>query len=89
MPSSQQACQDKVLERKSALIEQAFRELYPEKHLSFTSSITYTKQFSSFNANIRKHYNHIEVRMSHLWKDIGKEIQMGLIQSLAYEVVQG
>jgi len=63
------------------MIKKAFKDLY-NKEFYYTSKIKYSKKFTAYNANIRKRGNYIEVHASHLWKDIGEEIQIGLIQHL-------
>lgn len=63
------------------MISRAYFELYNEP-CDYTTSLKYSYAFKGFNANIKMRKNHIEVRMSHDWKGISEDIQVGLIQLL-------
>jgi len=71
------------------MIKEAFLDLYPEEEFLYEGKVTYTKRLKEYNANIRKSHGLIEVRMSHLWKDIGKEVRMGLVQLLLMKLFKG
>ncbi len=64
------------------IIKEAFVNLYPNKEFNFTTKLNYSKRFKEFNANLKRVGNNIEMNLSYEWKDIGREIQMGLIQHL-------
>lgn len=63
------------------MIPRAYFELFNEP-CEYTTSLTYSHAFKGFNANIKMRKNHIEVRMSHDWKGVSEDIQIGLIQLL-------
>ncbi len=73
-------------EKKSNLIEKAFREIYPERPFFYIPTIKYTAQFNGFNANIRLRSTMIEIRMSKEWEQVSEEMQIGLIQSLLIKI---
>lgn len=64
------------------MIEKAFSQLYPNKPFPYQAEIKYSKRFTPFNANIRKQGNKLTLNASANWKDVGEEIQLGLIQTL-------
>ena len=68
------------------LIEQAFKELYPDREFSYITEVKYSAKFNNFNANIRLSGNRIEFHMSKEWKQISEEIQIGLIQGLLVRI---
>jgi len=57
----------------------AVLELYPNVDVS----IKYSRKFTDFNANVKKVGNTLHFSLSHMWKDVSEEIQMGLLQYLA------
>ncbi len=69
-----------------SLIEQGFKELYPNKEFHYISALKYSGKFNGFNANVRLSLNKIELHMSKDWQQISEEIQMGLIQSLLTKI---
>ncbi|MFC1801649.1 SprT-like domain-containing protein [Nanoarchaeota archaeon] len=64
------------------IIEEAFRKLYPNRQFNYTCSLKYSGRFSPYNANIQYAYGHLQLKLSKEWKKIGREIKIGLIQSL-------
>ncbi len=69
------------------LAEQAFNELFPEKNLEeYEFEIKYTGRFKPYNANVRYRSNSLQFNLSRKWKNISKEIQIGLIQGLMLRV---
>jgi predicted metal-dependent hydrolase len=64
------------------LVKKAFSELYPEKEMDFDTRLMYSKAFKGFNAKVKYTKTYMEFRLSHGWKDVSEEIQIGLIQSL-------
>jgi predicted metal-dependent hydrolase len=64
------------------LIEESFKRLYPDKEFNYLAKIKYSGRFKSFNANIRLRLNNLTLNLSKDWKDIDKEIKIGLIQEL-------
>ena len=68
------------------LIQQAFKDLFPDKEFTYTHSLNYSGRFNGFNANIKMRWNHIEINMSRQWETISDEIKIGLIQSLLAKI---
>ncbi len=68
------------------LIQQAYKELFPEKEFNYTYSLNYSGRFNGFNANVKMRWNHIEINMSKQWKHVSDEIKLGLVQSLLAKV---
>lgn len=68
------------------LIRKAFTELYPEKESAFESKLNYSKAFKGYNAKVKYTKYTMEFRLSHAWKDVSDEIQVGLLQSLLNKV---
>ena len=64
------------------LVEQAFRELYPNKTFPYESTLTYSGHFKGYNANIQLAGHQLCVSMSKQWRAVSKEIRMGCIQEL-------
>lgn len=69
------------------LVEQAFNELFPEKDLeNYNLKIKYTDKFKPYNANVRYTKNSLQFNLSKKWRNISKEIQMGLMQGLMLRI---
>lgn len=68
------------------LVENAFRQLFPDKEFNFSAEITYSRAFKEYNANVKYRPNHLEFRLSHLYADVSEEIVIGLIQSLLLRI---
>lgn len=64
------------------LAQDAFEDLFPDKELEYQFSLKYTKQFKPYNANVRKQGKNITFHLSHKWKTVSREIQIGLLQEL-------
>jgi len=64
------------------LVKKAFAELFPEKEIDFDARIKYSKAFKGYNAKVKYTRNFMEFRLSHSWKEVSDEIQIGLLQSL-------
>ncbi len=64
------------------LIQESFERLYPNKAFDYAAEIVYTGRFKPFNANIRKTHDKITLNLSKSWKNVDKEIVIGLIQEL-------
>ena len=71
-----------------SLIEEALRQLYPEKELKYNSSLKYSRRFNPYNANVRLSGNNLMFNLSREWKKISKEIQIGLIQELLGKILK-
>ena len=66
----------------SHIVEEAFRQLYPEKELKYSFSLKYSRKFKPYNANAKLYGNLMSFHFSKEWKKISSEIQIGLIQEL-------
>lgn len=65
-----------------SIVEQAFKELYPEKEITRRLILRYNGKFRGYNANIRMNSYELTIAMSKKWKTISPDIQKGLIQEL-------
>ena len=69
------------------LVEQAFNDIFPEKDLeNYNLKIKYTDKFKPYNANVRYTKNSLQFNLSKKWRNISKEIQMGLMQGLMLRI---
>ncbi len=69
------------------LAEQAFKELFPEKNLGdYQLKVKYTDRFKPYNANVMYTKNSFQFNLSRKWKNVSKEIQIGLIQGLMLRI---
>jgi len=69
------------------LVEHALNELFPEKNLEdYELKIKYTDKFKPYNANVKYTKNSLYFNLSKKWRNVSKEIQMGLIQGLMLKV---
>jgi len=67
----------------STIPKDAFSDFFPEKDIeSYQFSMEYTAKFKPYNANVKRRGNSIMFSFSHKWKDISREIQIGLCQEL-------
>lgn len=66
------------------LIEESYRELFPERSFTYEARIRYSKAFKDYNANIKfyKHKNELIISLSKNWNVVSKDIKKGLIQEL-------
>ena len=64
------------------LIEEAFKNLYPDREFNYSCSLKYSGHFKPYNANIKYGFGRVELKLSREWKKIDREIKIGLIQSL-------
>ena len=68
------------------LIQEAFQRLFPEKPFTYHAEMEYNRRLGTFNANIKKYQNTISLHLNLQWKDIDKEIKIGLVQSLLLRI---
>ena len=69
------------------IAKEAFEELFPEKNSSnYDFDIIYTNKFKPYNANVRYTKNSFQFNLSKSWKNVSKEIQIGLLQGLLLRV---
>jgi len=71
------------------IIRQAFQELYPDKELDKEVSIRYSGKFKPFNANVKISPYKLHFNLSREWRDVSREIKIGLIQSLLIRIYKG
>jgi hypothetical protein len=64
------------------LIKEAYAKLYPDKEFNFNEKIKYSAKFNDYNANVKYTADSLRFNLSKKWKDVSKEIKIGLIQSL-------
>ena len=69
------------------IVEEAFREMYPEKSLKYCMALKYSRKFKPYNANVRLYGTNLIFNLSRDWKKISKEIQIGLIQELMAKIL--
>ena len=72
----------------SSLVKEAFKQLYPEKDLRYDVSLKYSRKFNAYNANVKLYRNSLMFHFSRDWKNISKEIQIGLVQELMTKVLK-
>jgi hypothetical protein len=68
------------------IIHEAFKQLYPDKELKYNTSIKYSNKFKAYNSNVRITGNHLQFNLSKKWKEIDRNICIGLIQELLIKV---
>jgi hypothetical protein len=70
------------------IIQEAFQKLYPDKTLNYSVSVKYSGKFKPYNANVQinKFAKHLEFKLSRTWKQVSREIRIGLIQSLLIKI---
>ena len=69
------------------LTEQAFNDLFTGKNFeNYQFKINYTDKFKPYNANVRYTKNSMQFNLSKKWRNVSKEIQMGLIQGLLLRI---
>ncbi len=66
------------------MIQEAFKGLYPEKEIDFDYSIKYSRRFKGYNANVKiaRWKKKLDFHLSRQWKEVSRDIRMGLIQEL-------
>ena len=65
-----------------SIVEEAFRGLYPEKEYKYEAKIKFSGQFSDYNSNVKKLGNKLIFGLSRKWKNVSREIVIGLLQDL-------
>jgi hypothetical protein len=68
------------------LIEESYNRLYPNKEFNHKTQIKYSGKFKPFNANVRYTSNKITLNLSKSWRNIDKEITIGLVQELLVKI---
>lgn len=70
------------------LIEESFQRLFPEKEFPYQTEMEYNRRLADFNANVRLEPRKIKVNLNLQWKDIDREIKIGLIQHLLLRILK-
>ncbi len=65
--------------------EQAYHELLPDRRMPVIT-VTYSGHLNDFNATVRYNAEKMDFRLSKKWKDIGDNLQIGVIQHLLAKV---
>jgi len=68
------------------MIKQAINELYDK--FPYEIKLKYSAKFKPYNANIKMHYDKIQLNLSKSWKTVSKEIQIGFIQELLLKILK-
>lgn len=70
------------------IIQEAFQQLYSDKQLNYSVSLKYSGKFKPYNANVQidRFSKHLEFKLSKAWKQVSREIKIGLIQSLLIKI---
>lgn len=56
---------------------------FEELGISYSEAkVSYSARFNGYNANIRKHADKYDIRMSSKWKGVDEEIQKGCVQTI-------
>ncbi|MEM4254206.1 MAG: hypothetical protein QXR48_02355 [Candidatus Woesearchaeota archaeon] len=66
------------------LVREAFNIVFPEKPYCYSARVRYSGRFKGYNANIRlnKFHKCIVLNLSKQWKNVSRDIQLGLVQYL-------
>jgi len=70
------------------LVQQAFAKLWPEKQCNYSTQVKYSGKFSGYNANVKLYNNLLTVNLSKQWRQVSKEIKLGLIQELLVKILK-
>jgi hypothetical protein len=73
-----------------ALVEEAFRELYPNRQYNYVVDVKYSGKFKPFNARVQlSRFTKLQFRLSKEWKATDNEIVKGLVQVLFFRLLGG
>ncbi|MBN2111548.1 M48 family metallopeptidase [Candidatus Woesearchaeota archaeon] len=64
------------------MVEEAFRGIWPDREIKYDFSIKYSGKFKGYNANVKMAGGKIMFSLSRNWKQISKDIKIGLLQEL-------
>ena len=76
-----------AINKRKNLLEHAYERLF-DKQINYATKVKFTSQFNDYTANIRLSNNQIELRLCRKWKQIDKEIVLGLVQSLLLKILK-
>jgi len=64
------------------IINEAFYGVYPDKELKYDCSVKYSGKFKDYNANVKIRGDRLVFNLSRRWKEVGRDIKIGLLQEL-------
>ncbi|MCX6707029.1 MAG: hypothetical protein NT001_02705 [Candidatus Woesearchaeota archaeon] len=70
------------------IVEEAFRLLYPDREFNYEARVKYTDHFKEYGANVKLRGNVLEFGLSKRWREISREIKIGLIQELLIRILK-
>ncbi len=70
------------------IIEESYHRLFPEKEFPYRAELEYNRRLADFNANIKLSRNTLKVCLNLQWKDIDREIKIGVIQHLLLKILK-
>jgi len=70
------------------IVEEAFLGLYPEREFAYEVKLRYSAKFNAYNANVKFIGRNLEFNLSRKWKEVSREICIGLIQSLILKMLK-
>jgi predicted metal-dependent hydrolase len=71
------------------IIEESFQGLYDPSRWVYEAKLTYSGHFTGYNANIKlRGGRQLTISMSRAWKDVSREIKIGLIQTLLLKLLK-
>jgi predicted metal-dependent hydrolase len=76
-----------VVKKRRDILEQAYEKLF-DKACKHSTKVKFSSQFKAYNANIRLFAGKMELRLCRKWKQVDKEIVIGLVQSLLLRVLK-
>src|SRR3989344_9205567 len=71
-----------MAEGTMSLIEEAYTSLFPGQQFPYYARLVYSGKFKPYNANVKLRGTSLTFNLAKEWKDVGKEIHIGLLQDL-------
>ncbi len=69
------------------LIEESFTLLFPEQSFPYRPFLKYSGKFKPYNANVKIRGNLLTFNLAKEWREVSREIQIGLMQELLLRVL--
>jgi len=70
------------------LVTEAFKQLYPEKEPKHYFCLKYSRKFKPYNANVKLRGDNLTFTLSREWRNINRDIQIGLVQELMGKILK-